>query len=101
MDVITANRLKDGLVVFQAAGGWTIDVNQAEMLDGKETVASALDRAKADAALNIVVDPYAIPVTITATGIAPTRLRERIRAEGPTTGNSKIAAGSQTEAAVQ
>ena len=89
MEIITANRLKDGLVVFQAAGGWTIDVNQAEMLDGKDTVASALDRAKADAAQNIVVDPYAIQVTITATGIAPTRLRERIRAEGPTTGNSK------------
>ncbi len=99
MDVITANRLKDGLVVFQVAGGWSVDINQAEMLDGKETVAAALDRAKADAARNIVVDPYAIAVTITATGIMPTKLRERIRAEGPTTGNSKQAPAARHEAA--
>jgi hypothetical protein len=89
MEIITANSLKDGLVVFQAAGGWSYDIREAEVLDGKETVAAALQRAQADAARNIVVDPYAVAVTLTAAGIVPTRLRERIRAEGPTTGNSK------------
>jgi hypothetical protein len=99
MDVITANRLKDGLVVFQAAGGWSLDINRAERLEGKETVAAALDRSKADAARNIVVDPYPIAVAITATGVTPTKLRERIRAEGPTTGNSKQATATRHEAA--
>jgi hypothetical protein len=99
MEIITANRLKDGLVVFQAAGGWSVDIDQAEMLDGKETVGSALDRAKADAARNIVVDPYAVAVSITGTGIVPARLRERIRAEGPTTGNSRTAAPATQEKA--
>jgi hypothetical protein len=99
MEIITANRLRDGAVVFQAAGGWSVDVSQAEMLDGKETVAAALDRAKADAARNLVVDPYPIAVTLTAAGVVPTRLRERIRAEGPTTGHSKRPAPARREAA--
>jgi hypothetical protein len=99
MEIVTANRLKDGRVVFQAAGGWSADIRQAEMLDGKETVAAALDRAKADAACDIVVDPYAIAVTTAAAGITPTRLRERIRAEGPTTGSSRQAAPAMRDEA--
>jgi hypothetical protein len=99
MDIITANRLKDGLVVFQAAGGWSYDIREAEVLDGKETVAAALQRAETDAARNIVVDPYPVAVTLTAAGIVPTRLRERIRADGPTTGNSKSPAATHRDEA--
>lgn len=99
MEIITANSLKDGLVVFQAAGGWSYDIREAEVLDGKETVASALERAQADAARNIVVDPYAVTVTLTGAGLVPTRLRERIRAEGPTTGSSKSTAASHRDKA--
>jgi hypothetical protein len=99
MEIITANSLKDGFVVFQTADGWTLDVNRARVLDGKATVAAALERAQADATRNIVVDPYAITVTLTGAGLVPTRLRERIRAEGPTAGNSKSAAPSHRDKA--
>lgn len=92
MEIITANSLKHGLVVFQTSDGWSLNVGRATILESKEQVAAALEHAKADAARNVVVDPYPIQVTQTAEGIVPTKLRERIRAEGPTTGNSKTTA---------
>ncbi len=91
MEVITANSLGDGRVVFQTATGWVHDIDGAELLEGKEAVATALARAVADAALNRIVDPYAIVVARNAGRIVPARLREAIRAGGPTTGNSTSA----------
>lgn len=88
MEIITANSLGDGRVVFQTAAGWDHDIGHAEILEGKDAVAAALARANADAALNRVVEPYAIAVTRAAGRIAASRLREAIRAGGPTTGNS-------------
>jgi len=99
MEVITANSLADGRVVFRSVGGWTHVIDQAQVLEGKEVVAAAVARANADAAANIVVDPYPIPVTRSASGLVPARLRERIRAEGPTTGNSKTAPANPGKAA--
>jgi hypothetical protein len=88
MEVITANSLGDGRVVFLTATGWSQDVDEALLLDSKEATARAMLRANADAAANWVVEPYAIEVSRTVTGVVPARLRERIRAGGPTTGNS-------------
>jgi hypothetical protein len=97
MELVTANSLADGRVVFQTAGGWTRNIAEAEVLESKEAAAAALGRANLDATLNRVVDVYAIEVTRSADGLVPVRLRERIRATGPTTGNSKYkqAAGAQ------
>lgn len=89
MEIITGNSLGDGRVVFQTAGGWTHDINQAEILESKELLEAALQRANNAAAENRVVEPYAIDVTRTAGRIVAIRLREKIRADGPTTGNSK------------
>jgi hypothetical protein len=89
MEIITGNALGDGRVVFQAAAGWTHDINAAEVLESKETLDAALERAIKDAAENRVVEPYAIDVARGPAGIVPTRLREKIRADGPTTGNSR------------
>lgn len=89
MQVITANSLRDGRVVFQTAGGWSIEIEDAEAWDTKEAVAAALARAAADAAANRVVDPYPIDVTRDGHRLVPAKLRERIRADGPTTGHSK------------
>ena len=88
-EIITANRLGDGRVVFQTASGWSTDIAHAALLESKEAAAAALDRANADAAANLIVDPYPIEVRQSAAGIVPARLRERIRADGPTTGSSK------------
>jgi Protein of unknown function (DUF2849) len=84
-DVITANRLTDGVVVFQTADeGWSEDFNRAAVLPDAAATASALVRAKQDEVNNIVVDPYAVVVEERNGHMAPKALREAIRAAGPT-----------------
>ena len=85
-DVITANRLADGVVVFQTVDeGWSEDFNQAAVRADAPASAAALARAKEDEAQNIVVDAYPVPVESRNGHIAPKALREAIRAAGPTT----------------
>src|SRR3984885_10400102 len=80
-DVITANRLTDGVVVVQTIDvSWTEDFNRAAVLPDPEATAVALKRAKEDEANNIVVEPYAIVVEERNGHLAPKALREAIRA---------------------
>ncbi len=91
MHIITANRLADGLVVFRTGDGrWSLTIAAAELLENEAVVEAALEKAFADARANRVVDPYAIEVVVPAPGqdSVPTQFRERIRANGPTTGHS-------------
>ena len=84
-DVITANRLTDGVVVFQTVDGhWTEDFNRAAVLPDPEATADALKHAKQDEANNVVVEPYAVAVEERNGHLAPKALREAIRAAGPT-----------------
>jgi len=83
-DVITANRLTDGAVVFQTDDGWSEDFNRAVALRDAQATASALSRAKQDEASNVVVDAYAIVVEERNGHLTPKALREVIRAAGPT-----------------
>jgi Protein of unknown function (DUF2849) len=84
-DVITANRLTDGVVVFQTGDeGWSEDFNRAAVLADPQATAGALARAKRDEAANLVVDAYAVPVEERNGHFAPKALREAIRAAGPT-----------------
>ena len=80
--IVTANRLIDGIVVFQdEAGGWSEDFARAAV---HEDAAAALARAGEDVAASFVVDPYAIEVEQRNGHYAPKSLREAIRAAGPT-----------------
>ena len=80
--VVTANRLIDGIVVFQdEAGGWSEDFARAAVHDD---AAAALARAGEDVAASLVVDPYAVEVELRNGHYAPRALREAIRATGPT-----------------
>ncbi len=83
-DIITANRLTDGVVVFQAVDGWSEDFNRAALLADPRATAAALARAQRDEAGNLVVDAYAVPVEERNGHFAPKALREAIRAAGPT-----------------
>ena len=50
-DVITANRLTDGVVVFQTSDeSWAEDFNRAAVLPDPQATAEALKRAKEDEA---------------------------------------------------
>ena len=89
MQVITAHRLADGRVVFQTPTGWSHDIGLADVLDTPTALETGLARANLAAAQNRVVEPYAIDVRRGPAGLEPTKLRERIRAAGPTTGHSK------------
>jgi hypothetical protein len=82
---ITGNRLDDGRVVFlDEDGGWAHDFAAALLVsDGPELdQATAYAQSQHDA--RIVVEPYAIDVAVVDGRPTPTRIRERIRAEGPT-----------------
>lgn len=90
LNVITGNSLGEGRVVFQlAGGGWSLDINHAEVIETPEALAAAMLRASADAAANRVVEPYAVEVTRQGARLVPVRLREQIRVDGPTVGHSK------------
>ena len=84
-EMITANRLTDGLVVFlDAAGGWTEDFHRGAVLADAAAKAAAVARAAEAAQANLVVEPYPIELELRAGHLAPKALRERIRATGPT-----------------
>lgn len=85
MQVLTANRLADGEAVWLAA-----DHSWADAIDAAEIArdASAAERlariGEASRLANAVVDVTLIEIDLVAGRIAPKRLRERIRAAGPT-----------------
>src|SRR5258708_5049399 len=84
--VITANDLRDGLVVFLTSeGGWSHDIAVARVVEDGPDLDSANAYAKAQHDARIVVEPYPIDVTVTGGVPIPQRLREKIRADhGPT-----------------
>lgn len=89
--VVIANRLADGLVVFLAAapgsrvGQWRLRLEEASVagddVRAEELLAIGLASAKER---HEVIDPYLIEVERTAEGLRPTVYRERIRCLGPT-----------------
>jgi hypothetical protein len=82
--VLTANRLSDGAVVYLGAGGWSEWIDAASVA-ADETAAADLEARGAQAvAERQVVDPYLIDVISEGGHLAAARLRERIRAAGPT-----------------
>jgi len=85
MQIITANRLDSGLVVFRTEdGGWSTEIADARIVDGDEAIEAALEASAEDVRARIIVDPYGVPVVLEAGAPVPVRLRERIRAQGPT-----------------
>ena len=84
MKVLTANRLSDGIAVWYADGGWAETVGHADIAHDK----TAEDRLEAIGAAayanNEVVDVNLIDVEVVDGLVEPVRLREKIRAAGPT-----------------
>ena len=85
MQVVIANRLRDGLVVFlDAAGGWADYVDGARIAQSDSESDEILAIAQRGADQNEVVDPQLIEVIEENGRVRPRRLREAIRAQGPT-----------------
>ncbi|MSR09484.1 MAG: DUF2849 domain-containing protein [Gammaproteobacteria bacterium] len=83
--MVLANRLADGQVVFLATdGSWVEDIARGAL--ARDAVAA--QRLLADAQLaesrNVVVEPYLIDIRDAAGRRQPVAFREAIRAAGPT-----------------
>lgn len=81
--MITANRLTDGIVVYLGADGtWHEEIAEASAAETDEAAAELERIAAADEAACRVVGPYLMEID--GAGHRPARLRESIRAVGPT-----------------
>ena len=87
--MITGNRLADGIVVFLRMNGkswdWVERIADASIARDATTLEAMTAASEADAR-KVVVEPYAIDVIGNQTGVEPVAMRERIRAFGPTAG---------------
>lgn len=92
---LTANRLGDGIVVYLADDGqWTEHMPHASIARSAEAGAKLLEIGARAAANQMVIDPYLIDVTEEDGRVQPVRLREAIRAEGPTVETRQTQAAS-------
>ena len=85
-DVMTANRLSDGIVVYLAAdGGWTEQLANARLAETEEEV--KVLEALADEAVRArrVVAAYPMAVGLEKGAVIALSVRERIRASHRTT----------------
>lgn len=86
MKVITANRLLNGDVVWLGDNGsWVERIALAKVFEGKEAAALGLAEGMEAERNQLVVSVYEMDVTAEDGVVVPVRLREKIRATGPTT----------------
>jgi len=80
--VVTANRTRDGAVVYRHAEGWTTNLGDAAIV----TDAAGAQKLMAAAAADDLgaIGPYIAPVQVLSGQVRPGNLRERIRVAGPT-----------------
>jgi hypothetical protein len=95
MKVLTANRLIDGIAVWFAPDNrWSETLAGAEIARDKAQEEKLEAIGKAAFAANQVLDVDIIDVEMVDGEIVPLRLRERIRAAGPT---NRLDLGKQAE----
>jgi hypothetical protein len=98
MKILTANRLSDGLAVWLARDhSWTECIAEAEIATDANTIEKFEWAGKAALLKNEVVDVNLIDIDLSDGEIVPKRLRERIRAAGPT---NRTDLGKQAEIAL-
>jgi hypothetical protein len=83
LQVLTANRLRDGEVVYWRGGAWMDHFAEAEVLRDKATADAALAAAQAFVKDRVVVNPYLFAVREGAGRIRAVEEREIVRSEGP------------------
>ncbi len=90
LQVVTANRLQDGAVVYLSFNDcWTDRLDLAQAVD-RENIPGLLASAEQAVRDRMVVGAYAFNVTLEDGRIMPCHIRESIRARGPTTGTEVI-----------
>jgi hypothetical protein len=86
--IMTANRLEDGVVVYlDAQERWVENLSAAAIAETKADAKFLTARAAVAVGERRVVGPYLFPVEPGAARARPLSQREHIRALGPTVGN--------------
>lgn len=99
MQIVTANRLRDGRVVFRDGAGRWVEALAAAAVFDVAAAKAAVEASDADVAARLIVEPYAIDVVEGPDGITPKTMREKIRAGGPTSGSEAAALAALDRAA--
>ncbi len=81
--MLTANRLVDGDVLYRKGAGWVLTLADGDIYV-EAVAAKSMAAAQAEMVRNIFVAPYLFEVRVTAGVITPVKEREIIRASGPT-----------------
>lgn len=82
--VATANRLRDGAVVYlKADNTWSTNFAESDVARDAASAERLTAVANQAAADQVVVGPYLIEVTVKGDRIEPLSTRERIRSRGP------------------
>ncbi|MBP7066588.1 DUF2849 domain-containing protein [Ferrovibrio sp.] len=90
--IVTANHLARGDAVYLTRDfTWSRSIAQAVVAPDEGAAADLLAEANLQAARNIVVAPYLVPVLPGSQPPVPVQFRERIRASGPTTEAASLA----------
>ena len=84
LQMLTANRLRDGDVLYRKGDGWVLLLAQADIYPDQAGADAALAAATAELARNEFVAPYLFEVREVSGKIVPVKEREIIRAAGPT-----------------
>ena len=81
--MITANRLRDGEVVWWNAGRWVTSLAEGEVFADPKAADTALAVALGSVRDNTMVNPYLFDVRVADGTVTPVKEREIIRAAGP------------------
>jgi hypothetical protein len=85
LQVVSANRLTDGIVVFLGeSGAWVESLQRASVHADRATLDAALARAAADVQANVVIEVAAFNVVRSGEKLRAAHIRDAIRAAGPT-----------------
>ncbi len=93
--IVTANRLRDGIAVFLTRfGQWSEKIDEAALALEPEAAAALEARGKTDEAATIITGPYLIDAERRDGAIRAAHIRERMRTLGPTV---RLDLGKQAE----
>ena len=93
--LVTANRLRDGIVVFLTrAGEWSEVIDDAVLAQEPQAAAALEARAREDERATLVTGPYLVDAERRAGRVRADHIRERMRALGPTV---RLDLGKQAE----
>jgi hypothetical protein len=84
LKMLTANRLRDGDVLYWKKDGWVLALAEGEVFPDPAAGEAALAEAQKFVTGNQVVAPYLFDVRVENGVIHPVKEREIVRAAGPT-----------------